>query len=89
MSWRRRLCNTLWKCDGAFQSPKGSTLKAYNPSWVIKAVRACESGCIGTYQYPDSRSIFEKYLLVATYWYKSSIWGKGYLSGFVFRFSPL
>lgn len=47
---------------GAFLKPNGTTLYANTPALHVTAVYFLDSGAIGICQYPDAKSIVEKYL---------------------------
>ena len=50
-----------WKQLGALLRSKGITLNSNNPACVTKDVFSRDSASISIFQYPDMRSILEKY----------------------------
>jgi hypothetical protein len=68
----------LMKVVGAFVKPKGMTNRLKRPSLDLKDVFHTSIGSMGTWWYPDFRSILLKNLAQLSWSKRLSIWGIGY-----------
>jgi len=77
----------VMKVVGAFLNPKGMTNHSERPSLDLKTIFHTLEGSIGTWWYPNFKSIFLKYLAPLSWSRRSSICRIGYLFCTVILFS--
>src|SRR5450830_1371695 len=80
---RKRRSMRRWKVWAAFFKPNGMNTYSNSPKGVIIAVLGMSASAMGTWWYPLTKSMHEKYLQPESLAEKSSREGRGYLSSTV------